>query len=110
MDSFENKVGQLINIARKKTGLSQADLAKAVGLTRTSISNLEHGNQGISLSQFYKIAYALHYEPSQLLMMMDNNEYLRLTSDEVPDDSVRFEIDKVIKVSINKEVNRNEQN
>lgn len=38
------QLGQLIKTARKARGLSQTDLAKSLGLSRTTIQNLEKGN------------------------------------------------------------------
>ena len=39
--------------------LTQADLAEMVGLERTSITNIERGNQKVSLQVLYRICEAL---------------------------------------------------
>jgi transcriptional regulator with XRE-family HTH domain len=51
--------------------VSQADLAAAVGLTRTSISNIEKGRQKMLVHTFLDIARALGIEPLELLPRLD---------------------------------------
>jgi DNA-binding XRE family transcriptional regulator len=46
---FYKAVGQSLKIARERAGLNQSDLARLIGLTRTSVTNMESGNQSISL-------------------------------------------------------------
>lgn len=46
---FYRGVGKSIKIARERAGLSQSDLARVLGLARTSVTNMELGNQVISL-------------------------------------------------------------
>jgi len=47
--------------------LTQQDVAERVGLTRTSITNIERGAQHIGLHQLYLLAAAVGLEPAQLL-------------------------------------------
>lgn len=47
--------------------LTQADLAKDVGLERTSITNIENGTQKLPLHVLYRICGALRAEPSDVL-------------------------------------------
>lgn len=67
-------VGNAIKKARKVRGLTQSDLASAVGLTRTSISNIETGRQKLLLHTFYEIARALDVDPVQLLPLRPTQE------------------------------------
>jgi len=46
---------------------SQLELGKAVGLSRTSIANLEKGRHRIQIHVLYEIALVLGVEPSDLL-------------------------------------------
>lgn len=46
-DQFHTELGGLIKRLRLNRGLSQENLGKAVGLTRTSVVNIEAGRQGI---------------------------------------------------------------
>ena len=63
---FYRQVGQSIRTRRAKN-LSQEALASAVGLTRTSISNIESGRQRMLLHTLVDIADALKVEASTLL-------------------------------------------
>jgi transcriptional regulator with XRE-family HTH domain len=60
-------VGQQIRKVRKERGLTQEQLATLVSLTRTSITNIEHGRQKLLLHTLYEIANALAIEPHALL-------------------------------------------
>lgn len=53
--------------ARIEAGLSQAALAEQVGLTRSSVANLEAARQRTSLFHFVLISRALGTEVSELL-------------------------------------------
>lgn len=44
---------------RKKGGLTQADLARRVGIGRTTITNIERGRQSVSLPLLYRFAMAM---------------------------------------------------
>ena len=61
--------GQLVHHLRKgrKKPMTQDRLGRLVGLSRTSITNIEKGRQHVSLHQFYRIADALGIAPEQLL-------------------------------------------
>lgn len=52
--------GQIIRNMRRKRDMTQKDLADLVGLERTSITNIERGNQRVSLDMLGKFASALH--------------------------------------------------
>lgn len=52
-------VGARIRMLREMLDRDQASLAKAVGLTRTSIVNLEAGRQRVQLHQLSALAKAL---------------------------------------------------
>ena len=60
-------VGARVRAARTTAGLSQAMLAQRIGFTRSSIANLEAGQQRIALHLFIIIATALGVEPDELL-------------------------------------------
>jgi transcriptional regulator with XRE-family HTH domain len=47
--------------------MSQDAFAKAVGLSRTSITNIERGRQPVSLHTLYSMADILGVEPADLL-------------------------------------------
>jgi transcriptional regulator with XRE-family HTH domain len=66
-DVFYKQVGENIRAKRKERGLSQDGLAKAVGLKRPSMSNIEKGRQNILLHTFCDIAETLNSTSNALL-------------------------------------------
>jgi len=64
---FYKQVGENIRAKRKQLGLSQDGLAKAVGLKRPSMSNIEKGRQNILLHTFCDIAETLNSTADTLL-------------------------------------------
>lgn len=61
------QLGAKIQQLREALGWRQEELAKKVGLTRTSIVNIEGGNQRILLHDLDKFAKAFNCEPKVLL-------------------------------------------
>lgn len=66
-DEVYAMVGERIRAAREQHGLTQEDLAAAIGLTRTSITNIERGRQRLLLHTLCDIAGILRIEPASLL-------------------------------------------
>jgi len=66
-DVFYKQVGQNIRAKRKELGLSQDGLAKAVGLKRPSMSNMEKGRQNMLLHTFCDIVETLNSTTNALL-------------------------------------------
>jgi len=60
-------IGSRVRYLREALGMSQAELAKAVGLTRTSLTNFEGGRQRAMLHTIEQMAAALHTSPRHLL-------------------------------------------
>lgn len=67
LDVFYKKIGENIRARRKERGLSQEGLAKAVGLKRPSMSNIEKGRQNILLHTFCDIVETLDSSAVALL-------------------------------------------
>jgi transcriptional regulator with XRE-family HTH domain len=65
--SFYKQIGENIRVKRKERGLSQEGLAKAIGLKRPSMSNIEKGRQNILLHTFCDIIEALDIKTDALL-------------------------------------------
>lgn len=56
-------IGQQIRGARKKTGISQAELAKALGMSRTTIGQIENGSvQEIGVRKLIRVLEFLGLE------------------------------------------------
>lgn len=56
---FYKGVGKSLKVARERAGLNQSDLARLLSLARTSVTNMEIGNQAISLYHAALIAEVL---------------------------------------------------
>jgi transcriptional regulator with XRE-family HTH domain len=69
MKRFYEEFGRNLRHARQREGaeLSQEKLAKRVGMSRTSITNIEKGRQQIPLHMLYSLADALGLDPVALL-------------------------------------------
>jgi len=68
------ELGRLVRAHRERLGLSQAALAERVGLSRTSITNIEQGRQKILLHQLFALAQSLAVRPEALLPSIDISE------------------------------------
>jgi transcriptional regulator with XRE-family HTH domain len=65
---FYAALGLRIRIAREMKGLHQGQVGHMIGLTRTSIVNIEAGKQSVPLHTFVKLADALGVAYKLLLM------------------------------------------
>jgi UDP-N-acetylglucosamine 1-carboxyvinyltransferase len=65
-------LGEMIREERVHRKMTQADLAKVVGISRAAIANIEAGNQGLSLHRFYNIALALGWDPREMILFFKN--------------------------------------
>ena len=57
--SIYAELGRAVATRRKMVGLTQAEVAKAVGISRASIANIESGRQKVLLHQVYGLVEAL---------------------------------------------------
>ena len=57
--SIYAELGRAVATRRKMVGLTQAEVAKAVGISRASIANSESGRQKVLLHQVYGLVKAL---------------------------------------------------
>jgi transcriptional regulator with XRE-family HTH domain len=65
------RLAATVRAARKAAGLSQEDLAVRVGLTRTAITNLEAGRQGLTVPRLLMTAKVLGIDLGTLLLPED---------------------------------------
>jgi len=61
------ELGLLIAKERKRRNLTQREFGAMVGMSRTSITNIERGRQTVQVHQLFAFAHALHIEASVLL-------------------------------------------
>ncbi len=64
---FDRALGERIREARERVGVKQDQLARAVGLSRTSITNIERGRQGVQAHLLVRLAEILGRPPADLL-------------------------------------------
>ncbi|KAM3108256.1 helix-turn-helix domain-containing protein [Phormidesmis sp. 146-33] len=64
---FYEELGRRINATRKQRGLTQEELADRVGLTRTSITNIEKGRQKVLSHLLVELSDALNVSLHDLL-------------------------------------------
>ena len=67
MEAVYLAVAARIRMIRETLGLDQGELAKRVGLNRTSVTNIEIGRQRIALHKLEDFAAALGTTPKNLL-------------------------------------------
>jgi transcriptional regulator with XRE-family HTH domain len=67
VDALYREFGRSLRTAREAADLTQKDVAERVGLSRTSVTNIERGSQHIALHQLFLLADAVGVEPSALL-------------------------------------------
>jgi transcriptional regulator with XRE-family HTH domain len=67
IEELYQQFGQRLKRFRCAAKLTQAQVAVQVGLTRTSITNIEHGRQHVMLHQLVLLATAVKVSPMQLL-------------------------------------------
>jgi transcriptional regulator with XRE-family HTH domain len=60
-------IGLRIRATRERKGLTQYELADAIGVTRPSVQMIERGAQRIHLHRIIEIAERLEVKPSSLL-------------------------------------------
>lgn len=60
-------LGKIVRSRREREGMTQDELARRVGMTRTSITNIESGRQKVQLHTLYDVADALNVPIKDLL-------------------------------------------
>lgn len=79
-DQFYHQVGTRIREGREKRAMTQEALAKIIGLSRTSLTNIERGRQRILLHTLSEIATALGMNANELFPAPENDvQVIRLT-------------------------------
>jgi transcriptional regulator with XRE-family HTH domain len=71
VDDIYKLLGESVAARRKALSLTQADLARLVGLSRGSIANIEVGRQKMLIHQLYAVAAALQLENAGQLLPME---------------------------------------
>lgn len=64
-------VGQILVSERSRQGVSQRELASAIGISQPTLSKIENGLSQINLTQLARAATCLGTSPSRLLSQAD---------------------------------------
>ena len=59
-DKYLKKIGNLIAENRQKQGMTQAQLAEAIGTSQSAINRIENGGQNISIEMVARISEVLN--------------------------------------------------
>lgn len=66
-DTLYKHIGRLVKFYRQASKVTQDELAERVGVTRTSITNIESGSQKLPLHLLFRICAALNLEAADIL-------------------------------------------
>lgn len=69
-ESIYKLLGNQIRAQRKHREMSQLELARALGVSRPSVANMEAGRQRVPLHLLYRLARILDTDPGALLPPM----------------------------------------
>ncbi|GJN41573.1 helix-turn-helix domain-containing protein [Corynebacterium ammoniagenes] len=56
------ELGQLLAQRRRDSGIVQQDLAKTVGVSRSTLHTIEHGGEGVRWEKVVAVAHALNLD------------------------------------------------
>jgi transcriptional regulator with XRE-family HTH domain len=70
-NNFYAKLGDSIRRRREELRLTQAELGESLGLSRTSVTNIERGRQRLLIDQFQRVCKALDVSADMLLASLD---------------------------------------
>jgi len=63
----QKEIGKRIMVLRKAKGLSQEDLAKNIGISRSSLVQIELGNRHVDVLELYKLSLLLEFSLDEFL-------------------------------------------
>jgi transcriptional regulator with XRE-family HTH domain len=66
-------VGNVLEQFRKEQGFNQGEVAKAVGITQTTLSRMENGQSSITVEHLKQLGDKLGIPPSQILYEAEKN-------------------------------------
>ena len=66
-ESINKAFGARLGAERRRSLLTQEDLARRAGIGRTTVANIERGRQSVSVPLLYRLAASLGVAPENLL-------------------------------------------
>lgn len=67
MDDYRTRYGERFRAARLNAEMTQTELGDALGLSRSSVANIEAGRQGVYAEDVVRAAVVLGVDPGWLL-------------------------------------------
>jgi transcriptional regulator with XRE-family HTH domain len=64
------RLSRLMTEARKKSGLSQQEVADRLGRPQTYVSRVERGTRQMDLVEFLEIAEAIGFDPAEFVRQL----------------------------------------
>jgi len=80
-EMVDERLGKKIQLYREKAGLSQEELATRLGVSITSISNIERGANYPSFENFIKILNIIGASPNQVMFDLVDNAQISKASE-----------------------------
>lgn len=68
---MKDKTGLILAAARKASGMTQADMAKALGISVVSVSKWENGKVSLKLDNIQRWYSALNAEGQQMMQSLN---------------------------------------
>lgn len=68
------KIGNKLLVIRKKSGLTQAELAEQAELSDRTYADIERGNVNMRIKTFLNICQALHVSPNDILTEAEESD------------------------------------
>lgn len=68
-----NEIGNRLFSARKKAGMTQAEVAEAAGLSTRTYADIERGNVNMRIETALKICKVLHITPNEILITEESS-------------------------------------
>jgi transcriptional regulator with XRE-family HTH domain len=72
--SLKKQIGTQLRMARRRRGMTQAELGRLLNTNQSHVSNVERGDRGLTLPQLLKICDALKVSPNDILAQPDNHD------------------------------------
>ena len=72
MDQEFKKIGKRIKIIRIERGITQTNLAKALGISQTNMSNIECGRVSVTVQNLFKLHEILECTMAEFFKDIDN--------------------------------------
>jgi transcriptional regulator with XRE-family HTH domain len=67
------RLSQLMTEARKKSGLSQQEVADRLGRPQTYVSRVERGTRQMDLVEFLEVAEAIGFDPAEFIEQLKSD-------------------------------------